>query len=62
MTAARGRYRDRSWAELKEADKVSPECWKSAGFRFQVPPISCVTLGKSLYLFWALVFSPIKWI
>ena len=25
MTAARGRYRDRSWAELKEAEKVSPD-------------------------------------
>lgn len=47
MTVARGRYRDRSWAELKEADRVSPEYWKSVGFGFQVPPVSCVTLGKS---------------
>ena len=45
----RGHYRNmvQGDEELKEADRVSPEYWKSVGFGFQVPPVSCVTLGKS---------------
>lgn len=56
MTAARGRYRDRSWAELREAGKVSPGSGRAGVPVNQGPvagsslPTSCCAVQVSLGL------------